>query len=191
MPALTSPTREIAGRAFPEAGTWQIDAAHSTINFVVKHMMIAKVRGHFDAYAAQLAIGEQPEESTVAVNIEVASLTTGISQRDDHLRSPDFFDVENYPTMTFTSTSFGPGSGDRWELKGDLTIRDVTRPITLDVEFNGAGTDPWGGTRASFSATGTLQREEFGLTWNQALESGGWLVGKDVTLEIEIEAARS
>lgn len=189
MTTLTAATREIAGREFPVAGTWQVDAAHSTINFVVKHMMMAKVRGHFDSYEARLEIGDTPEESSVEVDIDVASLTTGIQQRDDHLRSPDFFESERYPRMTFESTSFAPGEGDLWQLTGDLTIREVTRPITFDVEFNGAGTDPWGGTRTSFTATGALQREDFGLTWNQALESGGWLVGKDVKIEVEIEAS--
>jgi polyisoprenoid-binding protein YceI len=188
MASTTGATSEIASREFPATGSWQVDSAHTSISFVVKHMMMAKVRGHFDTYKAQLEIGEAPGDSSVAVSVEVASLTTGISQRDDHLRSPDFFDVENHPTMTFRSTSFEPDDEGQWELTGDLTIREVTRPIRLDVEFNGVGTDPWGSTRIAFSARGKLQREDFGLTWNQALESGGWLVGKDVTIEIELEA---
>jgi polyisoprenoid-binding protein YceI len=187
---MTEAVRTVGDREFPAAGVWEVDPAHSTISFVVKHMMMAKVRGHFDAFTVNLEIGETPESSKAEATIDVATLTTGIQQRDDHLRSPDFFEVEKYPQMTFKTTSFKAGTGDLWELIGDLTIRETTRPITLAVEFNGAGTDPWGGTRAAFTAAGSLEREAFGLTYNQALETGGWLVGKEVKIEIEIEAVR-
>jgi polyisoprenoid-binding protein YceI len=183
--------REVAGREFPVAGTWQVDPAHTTVGFVAKHMMIAKVRGRFEKYDAKLEIGETPEQSSVEVSIDVASVTTGIQQRDDHLRSADFFDAANFPTITFKGTSFKAAKGDLWELAGDLTIRGATHPVKLEVEFGGAGQDPWGGARAAFAATATIDRETWGLTYNQALETGGWLVGKEIKIEIEVEASKA
>ena len=188
MPATA--THEVAGRQFPAAGTWQVDPAHTIVGFVAKHMMITKVRGHFEKFDVKLEIGETPEQSSVEATIDVASVTTGIQQRDDHLRSADFFDAANFPAIAFSGTSFAPGRGDLWQLTGDLTIRGVTHPVTLEVEFGGAGTDPWGGSRAAFAATATIDRETWGLTYNQALETGGWLVGKEIKIEIELEASQ-
>jgi polyisoprenoid-binding protein YceI len=185
-------TRQVANREFPLAGTWQVDPAHTSVGFTTKHMMITKVRGHFDKFDVKLEVGEAPEESSVEASIDVASVTTGIQQRDDHLRSPDFFDVEKYPVMAFKGTSFKPGDDDdEWQLSGDLTIKETTRPVTLKVEFGGAAVDPWGALRSAFTASATINREDWGLTWNQALEAGGWLVGKEIKIEIEVEASKA
>ncbi|HZA76305.1 MAG TPA: YceI family protein [Acidimicrobiales bacterium] len=166
-----------------------IDPAHSDVQFVARHMMISKVRGRFREFEGWLHIAERPEDSSVEVVIQAASIDTGDSQRDAHLRSPDFLDVEQFPEIRFRSTSVRPaGDDDRYEVVGDLTIRGVTRPVTLDVEFEGIAVDPWGGTRAGFVASGEINREDFDVTWNQALETGGFLVGKGVRVELDVEA---
>jgi polyisoprenoid-binding protein YceI len=167
--------------------TWTIDPSHSTIEFVAKHMMITTVKGRFAEFTgAVVADEERLADSSVEVTMQAASLDTRSEQRDAHLRSPDFLDVERYPEVTFRSTGLR-GTKDAFELTGDLTIRDVTRPITLDVTFEGEGKDPWGGTRASFSAKGKFDRRDFGLTWNVALETGGILVSNEVKINIEAQ----
>jgi len=167
---------------------WTFDNQHSSVGFVVRHMMFAKVRGTFSDWDAAMAWDpEHPEDTTVTATIRTASVSTGVDDRDAHLRSDDFFACEEYPEMTFESTSVTADGGDI-EMTGDLTIRDVTQPVTLDVSYNGSGTDPWGNERAGFTATGTINRKDFGLKWNQALESGGVLVGDTVTIDIEVEA---
>jgi polyisoprenoid-binding protein YceI len=167
--------------------TWTIDPSHSTIEFVAKHMMITTVKGRFTEFTGTIvADEEQFADSTVEATMQAASLDTRSEQRDAHLRSPDFLDVERYPEVTFRSTGLR-GTKDSFELTGDLTIRDVTRPITLDVTFEGEGKDPWGGTRASFSAKGKFDRRDFGLTWNVALETGGILVSNEVKINIEAQ----
>jgi polyisoprenoid-binding protein YceI len=154
-------------------GRWQIDPAHSEIQFVARHMMIAKVRGRFREFEGWLDVAERLEDSSVEVVIHAASIDTGDEQRDDHLRSPDFLGVERFPQITFRSTSVAPGRDpDRYVVVGDLSIRGVTRPVTLDVELEGVATDPWGGTRMGFVAVGEINREDFDVTWNQALETG-------------------
>jgi polyisoprenoid-binding protein YceI len=159
--------------------TWTIDPSHSTIEFVAKHMMITTVKGRFAEFSGTVVADEAHlADSTVEVTMQAASLDTRSEQRDAHLRSPDFLDVENYPEVTFRSTALR-GSKESFELTGDLTIRGVTRPITLDVTFEGDGKDPWGGTRASFSAKGK--------TWNVALEAGGILVSNEVKINIEAQ----
>jgi polyisoprenoid-binding protein YceI len=180
--------RYVDGRAVPPAGIWQIDPGHSEVDFEVRHMMIAKVRGRFNVFEGIVAIGEIPEESYVEVMVDAASIDTGDAKRDQHLRSADFLDVEHYPALRYRSTEVRPGSDDAWAVTGDLTIKDVTRPVTLAVTFNGAVTDPWGNLRTAFSATGEADREEFGISWNQALEAGGFLVGKIVKMRFEVEA---
>jgi polyisoprenoid-binding protein YceI len=180
--------RVIDGRPVPAAGTWTVDTAHSTVGFVARHLMVTKVRGHFSEYSADLTIGERPEDSRVDVTIQVASVSTNDEGRDGHLRSGDFFDAETYPTIRFASTSVEPVSEDQWKVTGDLTVRDVTKPVVLDVEFAGVSQDPWGNTRAGFSARTEIDREDFGLTWNQPLAGGGVLVGKRVTIELDIQA---
>lgn len=171
--------------------TWILDPAHTQVEFGVKHMMFTTVRGHFSKLDGTVELDrESPQESLVQVSIDAASIDTGVEDRDNHLRSGDFFDVETYPGITFRSTSV---SGDltedaELEVKGDLTIGDVTREVTLDARFEGTGTDPWGGTRAGFTATTKIDRRHFGLTWNQALETGGVLVGHDIAITLQVQA---
>ena len=183
--------RVVEGRTVPAPGTWTIDASHSTVGFVTRHLMVSKVRGQFSEYSADLVIADRPEDSRVDVTIQVASVTTNDEGRDGHLLSPDFFDAETYPTITFRTTSVEPVGDDEWKVTGDLTVRDVTKPVVLSVEFAGVSSDPWGNTRAGFSATTEIDREEFGLTWNQPLAGGGVLVGKKVKLELEVQAIQA
>ena len=174
----------------PNTGTYAIDASHSHVGFKARHLVVAKVRGSFSDFSGSVEIADDPLQSSVQVEVALASIDTGDDTRDGHLRSPDFFDVENHPTMTFRSTGVRPTGGERYDVDGELTVRGITRPLTLHVTFEGTAQDPWGGERAVFSATGKVNREEFGLTWNQALETGGVLVGKDIDLEIEAEVIR-
>ena len=190
MDVKTAGTRIVGGREVPPSGTWKIDPSHSEIQFFVRHMMIAKVRGRFREFEGTIHIGERPEDSRVEVVIEAASIDTRDRTRDEHLRSADFLDVERYPELRFASTSVRPGDKDRWQVTGDLTVRDVTRPVVLDVEYDGAMVDPWGNLRSGFLATAEIDRENFDITWNQALETGGFLVGKGVRIEIDVEAIR-
>jgi polyisoprenoid-binding protein YceI len=172
--------------------TWNIDPTHSTVGFSVKHLMISTVRGRFSDYTATLTLDEAAAaNSTLAVSINTASVDTRTEQRDNHLRSPDFFDVANHPALTFKSTKIQGDIGGAFSVHGDLTIRGTTRPVTLTATFEGAGKDPWGNERKAFTATGKINREEFGLTWNQALEAGGLLVSTDVKLELEVQFVRA
>ncbi|MEX0667365.1 MAG: YceI family protein [Acidimicrobiia bacterium] len=167
-------------------GTWAFDKTHTALTFIARHMMVTKVRGHFPAFDGSVEVAENPADSKVNVIIEAASVTTGAPDRDAHLISPDFFDVGNFPTIKFVSTEFSQANG-QWLMTGDLTIKDVTRPVTLDVTFEGTNTNPWGKTVAGFSASTEVDREDWGLTWNLALETGGVLLSKKVKLEIETE----
>ena len=178
MTATASPTTRT---------TWKLDPSHSTIEFVAKHMMITTVKGRFAEFEGTIVADEEHiGDSEVEVTMQAATLDTRSDQRDQHLRSADFLDVEHYPNVTFRSTSIS-GTKERFKLTGDLTIRGTTRPITLDVTFEGEGKDPWGGTRASFSAKGKFDRRDFGLTWNVALETGGILVSNEVKINIEAQ----
>ena len=179
-------TREVNGVPFPLPGTYVLDKAHTVVGFVARHLVVTKVRGQFNEFEGTVVIGETPETSSVNVTVDVGSIDTREENRDNHLRSGDFFDHETHPKMTFVSTKIAP-HGDHWELTGDLTLRGVTKPITLEVEFNGATPDPWGGTRLGFSAEGEITREDFGVSFNMALETGGVMVGSKVKLEIEAE----
>jgi polyisoprenoid-binding protein YceI len=174
----------------PEVGTWAIDPAHTVVGFRARHLMAAKVRGSFEVFSGTIDIGEQPETSSVAVTIDAASITTGAADRDTHLRSPDFLDSESFPSLEFRSTAVRR-EGDGYMVDGELTIRGVANPVTLDLEYHGVATDPWGNDKALFSATTTIEREAWGLTWNAPLEAGGWLVGKTVDIELEIQAAKA
>ena len=169
------------------AGTWTIDPAHSSAEFVARHLMVSKVRGRFGEFSGAIEVADDPTESTARATITAASVTTGDDTRDGHIRSADFFDVENFPTIEFASTGIEQKGSD-WLVHGDLTIRGITNPVTLKAEFYGLTTDPWGNERIGFSATTTVDRESWGLTWNQALETGGVLLSKDVKLELEIQA---
>ena len=166
--------------------TWKTDPTHTDVQFSAKHMMVTSVRGKFTDVAGTLTLDEaNPAASGGSFTVKAASLSTGVEQRDGHLRSADFFDAEQYPDITFTSTRVEAKRGNDYAVTGDLTIRDVTKPVTFDVEFLG-NYDGFEGRRAGFHATTRLNREDFGLTWNVALESGGWLVGKEIRLEIDL-----
>jgi len=174
--------------AITTGSVWKIDPAHSRIEFSVKHMMIATVRGRFTRFDGTLDLDEaHPERSHVEGKVEVDSLTTHQEQRDGHLRSPDFFDVDKYPEMTFHSTRIEPIDRQRFKVTGDLTTRDITRPVTFDVTYEGKVKDPYGNEKIGFSAQTRLNRKDFGLNWNVALEAGGWMVGDDVRVDIELE----
>lgn len=167
---------------------WTIDSSHSAIHFSVRHMMISTVRGEFRNFSGTVNFNQDnPIQSTVEVEVDTASVNTRDEKRDGHLQSADFFDVENYPVATFKSTRAEQTSDTTGKLYGDLTIRDITKPIVLDVEFNGLAKSPWGTTSAGFSATTKLNRKEWGLNWNAALETGGVLVGDDIKVEVEVE----
>jgi polyisoprenoid-binding protein YceI len=166
--------------------TWKVDPAHTDVQFSAKHMMVTTVRGKFHAVDGTVDLDEErPERSSARFTIDAASLNTGFEQRDGHLRSADFFDAEHYPTLTFESTAIEPKHGDEYVVTGDLTIRDVIHPVSFDVEFLGLY-DGFQGRRAGFHATTKLNREDWGLTWNVGLEKGGWLVGKEIKLEIDV-----
>ena len=188
--AHCNPVRTYQGQQLPEPGTYSIDTSHSTVEFVGRHLGFAKVRGRFATFDGQIQIAEVPEESSVEVEIDVASVDSGEQRRDDHLRSPDFFDVDTFPKASFRSLSVKP-AGDGWDVTGDLTFREITKPVVLHVEFEGGEADPWGGQRVGFSASAEIDREDWGLTWNQVLESGGVLVGKKIKIELNVEAVRA
>jgi polyisoprenoid-binding protein YceI len=183
-------TRVVDGVEVPVAGVYSLDASHTHVGFAIRHLMVSKVRGRFASFSGTVTIGDDPLASSVEVDVDLSSVDTSDDRRDEHLRSADFFGTDEHPTMTFRSTGVQRGKGDAWLVTGDLTIGDVTRPIELEVTYEGSATSPWGSTSVGFSASGKLNREDFGLNWNQALETGGVLLGKDVTLEIEAEAIR-
>ena len=180
-------TRTVDNRAVPVAGKWEIDKSHTTIEAVARHLMVSKVRGGFTEFSGTIEIADRPEDSSVTVTIDTASIDTGGGKRDGHLKSPDFLDVENYPTLDFRSTSVEAAGSDRWNVTGDLTIRGTTRPVVLDVTFEGVLVDPFGQTKAVFSAATELNREDFGMVWNAPLEAGGVLVGKTLKINLEIQ----
>ena len=182
--------RSVAGIEVPEPGTYALDTSHSQVGFVVKHMMVSKVRGRFDDFTGAITIADDPAHSSVEVSVQLASIDTRDAKRDEHLRSADFFSTDEHPTMTYRSTEVRHDGGNRWLVDGDLTLLGITRPLQLEVEFEGAASDPWGGTRIGFSAKGEVNREDFGMTFNAALETGGVLVGKKAVIEIEAEAVR-
>ena len=183
-------SRTIEGQELPPAGTYDLDVSHSHVGFTVRHLVVARTRGRFGEFSGSVVIGDDPLDSSVEVEIDLASVDTRDDQRDGHLRSADFFDVEQYPTMSYRSTAVAPGPNGRWTVDGELTIHGVTRPVALDVRFEGGIVDPWGNVRAAFSAGTEIDRAAFGLTYNQVLEGGGVLVGKKVSIEIEAEAVQ-
>jgi polyisoprenoid-binding protein YceI len=169
------------------AGTWAIDVLHSEVGFSVRHMMVSKVRGKFTKFAGEIVTGDSLLDSTVTAEIDLSSIETGSEQRDGHLRSPDFFDTDNHPQMTYRSTGVRADGGD-YVLDGELTLKGVTREVPLKLELNGFGPDPYGGTRAGFTATGSIHRSDFGITYNAAIEGGGVVVADKVDIHLEIEA---
>ncbi|AWE07619.1 hypothetical protein DCE79_09595 [Lysinibacillus sp. 2017] len=168
--------------------SWTVDKSHSTVGFEVKHMMVSKVKGQFMDYTANVEAADLADltSASVAFTFDVASINTNSEDRDNHLKSADFFDVEQYPTISFQSTNITK-AGDDYEVTGDLTIKDVTKPVTFEVEYGGNGKNPWGVQVYGFEAQTKINREEFGLTWNAALETGGVLVGKDIKIKVELE----
>ncbi|MFG2297326.1 YceI family protein [Streptomyces sp. NPDC048603] len=172
-------------------GDYTIDPAHSSIGFTVRHAMVTNVRGNFTDHEGTLRLdGADPSRSTAVVEIRTASVDTGIADRDTHLRGGDFFDAETFPLMTFRSTAAARTGADTYRLTGELTIKDVTRPLSLDLEFNGAATDPYGNERVGFEGRAEILRSEWGLTWNAALEAGGVMVSDKVKLTFDISAIR-
>ncbi len=164
------------------AGTWTVDPAHSELSFSVRHLMVAKVRGKFATFTGAVEVGAPATASKVTATVQLASVDTGSADRDAHLKSPDFFDTEKNPEMAFVSTSVTDST-----LVGDLTIKGVTKPVTFDIEFNGVAADPWGNTKAGFEAETEINRKDWDLTWNAAIEGGGVLVGEKVKITLDIE----
>lgn len=183
------PTRTVDGLELPAAGPWRVDPGHAEVGFVGRHLVFTKVRGRFRDVSGVIQVAEDPNDTTVEVQIDMSSVESGSDQRDEHLRSADLFDVDRFPTATFR------GSAQDWvgrtgKLAGDLTIKDVTRPVVLDVDYEGFARDPWGGDRIVFSASATINREDWGVTWNMPLETGGLLVSKEINIQLELEATR-
>jgi polyisoprenoid-binding protein YceI len=174
-----------------ETKTWNIDATHSSINFSIRHMVIAKVKGRFGAFRGSVQLDETDlTSSQVEVEIEASSIDTGVVDRDNHLRSADFFEVERFPKLVFKSKRV-QAVGDRYRVVGDLTIRDKTREVVLDTEYGGQAKDPWGNQRVAFTAKASIDRKDFGLAWNQVLEAGGVLVGERIEIELEVQAVKA
>jgi polyisoprenoid-binding protein YceI len=182
--------REWEGLKIPSSGEFTLDKGHSRVDFVAKHMMVSKVRGQIRDFDAKIVLADDPLQSTVEAVLKAATIETGVADRDNHLRSDDFLAADKFPEITFRSTRIAGHRGDEFEVIGDLTIRDVTREVTLKLEFNGANVSPNGADLFGFSAETEIVREDFGLTWNMALESGGVMVGKKIKIEIEGEAVR-
>ena len=171
---------------------WTLDPAHTHVEFAVRHLMIATVKGKFTGLEGIVSMeGDRPETAQVEVRLDAASITTGNDQRDGHLRSADFLSADQFPALTFRSTAIEPESDAAFQLLGELTIKGVTRPVALRVTREGVAKDPWGNHRAGFTATGTINRSDFGITWNQAIETGGVLVGDEVRISIEAELIRA
>jgi polyisoprenoid-binding protein YceI len=186
--AATPGTRIVNGRQVPEPGRYEIDPAHQSFEWIARHLM-HKVRGRFPTVNGVATIAEQPEESTLEIEIDANSIDTQDETRDAHMRSNDFFGVDEHPTITFRSTAVRPGAGENeWQVDGDLTVKGTTRPVTVDVEFEGAAVDPWGNQKVGFSGVvPEVDRRDWGLTWNAALETGGFLLANNVRLEIAAE----
>jgi polyisoprenoid-binding protein YceI len=186
---LTAPVTETGIPGY-EAATWNIDPAHSEVGFSVRHMMVSKVRGRFTTFSGQLVTAADPTQSSVTAEIDLASINTGQEQRDAHIKSADFFEVETYPTMTYKSTGVRVEDGE-YILDGDLTLKGVTKNVPLHLELNGFGPDPYGGTRAGFTATGELNRGDFNVSFNAPMANGGVVVGDKISLHLEIEAVKA
>jgi polyisoprenoid-binding protein YceI len=172
-------------------GTWTLDPSHTRLGFVARHAMVTKVRGFVTDFSGTLVLdAAQPGNSRISLTAQMTSVETGSADRDAHLRSSDFFDVEAFPTMTFTSTTTKQTEEDEFVLVGDLTIKDVTRPVEIEVELDGIVTDPWGNQRAGFEGEAEISRKDFGLTWNVPLDSGGWLVSDKIKIQLDVSATK-
>jgi polyisoprenoid-binding protein YceI len=189
--ALGTVTLDRAGGAdLPPPGRWSIDPAHSLIQVTARHMGLASITGRFGEFSGVIEIGEPVERSVVQAQLKAASIETGSTMRDDHLRSPDFLDVESYPLIAYTGTGVTAQGDDRWTVSGELTLRGTTRPVPLDLTYLGTGPDPWGGQRAAFQATAELHRQDFAIDWNQSLVTGVAMVGSTLRVTLDIEAVR-
>lgn len=185
----TPATSTVPAAQLPAPGLWKIDPGHTEVAFIGRHFMLTKVRGRFTGVDGGVTVGEAPTDSSVEVTIDMASVNSGDNARDDHLRSDDFFDVANHPTASYRSSAV-EWHGSSGRVFGDLTIKGIGRSVTLDVEYLGHARDPWGNERAIFSASATINREDWGLTWNMVLEAGGVVVSKQIRIEIEVETIR-
>jgi polyisoprenoid-binding protein YceI len=181
-------SRTVDGVEYPAVGTYALDVSHTNLGFTVRHMAVSKVRGSFPKFEGTIEIAEKPEDSKVSVTIDAVSVDTRDENRDNHLRTNDFFDVENHPTWTFVSTAITPVNATEWKVEGDLTIRGTTKPVTLDATLEGVVKDPYGNHRVGFSAKTTINREDFGVAFGAVMEAGGLVVAKKVDIEIEAEA---
>lgn len=181
-------SRTVNGVEWPAVGTFAIDPSHTELGFAVRHMAVSKVRGRFSIFQGTIDIAEDPADSKVSITIDARSVDTRDETRDNHLRTNDFFDVENHPTWTFDSTSVTGVSPTSWKVEGDLTIRGVTRPVTLDVALEGVVKDPYGNHRVGFSASTSINRDDFGVSFGAVMETGGLVVAKKVDIQIEAEA---
>ncbi|MHB8452772.1 MAG: YceI family protein [Mycobacteriales bacterium] len=181
---MSTATQQLPGYA---VGTWTIDPVHSDISFTVRHMMVSKVRGRFATFEGKITTSPNPLESSAEITVDLSSIDTGNEQRDNHLRSADFFSAEDHPKMTFRTTGVRQ-DGDGYVVDGELTLKEVTRTVPLIVEVNGFGPDAYGGTRAGFTGKGELNRKDFGVNWNAAIEGGGVVIGDKITILLEVEA---
>jgi polyisoprenoid-binding protein YceI len=188
--AAAETNRVIDGVTFPAPGTYVLDPTHTRIGFVARHLMVTKVRGHFADFDGSITVAEDPTQSTAEATLRTVSIDTGAADRDNHLRSGDFLEAEKYPEITFRNARVLSQDGTEFRVVGDLTIKDVTKRVELAVELDGVATDPWGNEKLAVTASTEIDREEFGMTWNVALETGGVLVSKKIKLEIEAQAAR-
>ena len=188
MSTQATQTRTWQGVEIPPAGTYQIDPAHTTVEIIARHMMVAKVRGRFEEFSGRIEIADDPADSTSEVSIDAGSINTSEEKRDAHLRSADFLDTEQWPHITFRGSNPTQKSGQTFTVDGELTIRDVTKPVQVETTLQGVAKDPWGNTRIFFTGSFKINREDFGITWNQALETGGVMVGKELTAELEVQA---
>jgi len=183
-------TRDVNGVTLPTTGTFALDRSHTQVGFVARHLMVSKVRGRFTDFEGTIVVADDPSASSVEVTIQAASVNTSDENRDNHVRNNDFLSVEEFPTLSFRSTKVELNPRGDWKVYGDLTVRGVTRPVVLDVEFEGVIQDPWGNQRLGFTASGEIDRNDFGVSFNAALETGGFVVSPKVKLEIEAEAVR-
>ncbi len=187
-PETTVSSRNVSGVEYPAVGTYAIDASHAELGFAVRHMAVSKVRGRFSTFEGTIEIAEQPADSKASLTIEAGTVDTRDETRDAHLRTNDFFDVANHPTWTFVSTSIKPEGLTEFKVEGDLTIRGVTRQVTLDATLEGVVTDPYGNHRIGFSASTSINRDDFGVSFGAVMEAGGLVVAKKVDIQIELEA---
>ena len=183
-------TRAVNGLTLPSTGTFVLDKSHTEVGFIARHLMVSKVRGRFTDFEGTIVVADDPSESSVEVIIQAASINTNDENRDKHVRTNDFLSTDEFPALTFRSTKVELSSGGDWKVNGDLTVRGVTRPIVLDVQFEGVIQDPWGNQRLGFAATGEIDRNDFGVSFNADLETGGFVVSPKIKLEIEAEAVR-